>query len=163
MTNNDSTTFLVSEGHAEYPMPTNVAGLDVTEVWPPAAMSDEERDGLYDLYGSDQVDVWERYNPGTLPPDADLAWEHIISVTGTPEAINAGLDLLIADISTRPSGDDDVFDYWPSGCRLALDVAAQVDRTDEVTAVIRSVIVTSLEDYAEELFDKVGIDSGEDV
>ena len=156
-------TFLVSTGHAEYGVYESIPGLDVADLWPPAAMNDDDRDRLYDLWENEQVVTWLRYYPDEgLPPDADLAWEHIVRWTGDTPAINAGLDVLIQQISVEPHGDDDTFDYWPSGCRYALDVAGYVGRAQEVEQVIRGVIASKdLGEYADELFDKVGMDSGE--
>jgi hypothetical protein len=61
---------------------------------------------------------------GTKPEDADLTWEVIHLFEGEPEALLAGLDALIESLYLEPHGDDDAYDYWPSGVRLAMEVDA---------------------------------------
>lgn len=102
--------------------------------------------------------TWTLYYPDELPPDADLTWEHIVRVTGETDAISSGLDALMAYVGETPSGDDDTFDYWPSGCRFALDLAAQCGRYEETRETIVRVITLHLPaDLRDELLDKTRV------
>lgn len=53
-------------------------------------------------------------------------WQQdIIIVTDPDEALRS----LMVELDTEPSGDDDTFDYWPSGVRLAVALVAGINAT----------------------------------
>ena len=110
--------------------------------------------------------IWDPYedNEGEeLPtelaaqfPDYD-DWEILVEVSGEPANIEAALVWLIETLDTEPHGDDDMFDYWPSGVRyaMALDAALGGLHAAEITTIARQVITAS--GFAEELLAKVGL------
>jgi hypothetical protein len=68
-----------------------------------------------------------------LPPEAlgfepyDPTWNIIVELEGTIEELAAAFESLLGDVSGVPSGDDDTFDYWPSGARMLLAFAEDMD------------------------------------
>lgn len=153
--------FLASARHAEYTL--QGPGVTVTDVWDYECL--EQFDSQQDE-GVDEVtaDMWTQATglPETLfSTEWDLMWENIVRIEGDADAVAAALDTLIADLSNTPGGDDDTFDYWPSGVIYAQDIAAalaSVGRNgyDEKieAAVYAAIYGTGFED---ELYDKVGL------
>jgi hypothetical protein len=148
-------TIVASAGHAEYWVDdTSIPGLVITDVWPPADIDD-----VYEAFPDDGM-IEAAYAAAVLNgPDVDPYWEHVVSWNGDRAAIEAGLTTLLEEVGVAPSGDDDTFDYWPSGCRYALSIAARLDDewVAKVEEIVRTVIV-GMDDFADELFDKVGIE-----
>jgi hypothetical protein len=147
--------FTVSAGHAEYWV-DGVADVVVTELWPSNL-------DPYDDF-ADEDEMLARYqagNGGQLPPGdyVDLGWEHVVRVTGTRAGVIKTLLRLVDMVGVAPSGDDDVFDYWPSGSRFALGVAAQLGEhwVAMVTELVRAVAADLGPDYEAEILDKVGV------
>jgi len=118
----DTITMVVSAGHNEYPIGCS------EELW-----SSHNHDHLW-LADDVEAAATELYKSLGLPEiDADVSWETIIRVTGQRETLNQALDMLLGDLCGGPKGgDDDTFDYWPSGMRLAQQVAAVLGRADEI-------------------------------
>lgn len=130
----DRIEIMASAGHGEY---GDLASRLVRVIWEPTC------DDLMDqIDGDEEVAqrLWrESYGDLAYPP-ADLTWETIIGIAGTRAEVGAWLDSIISEISVTPHGDDEVFDYWPSGVRLAREVAAVLGREDEVTQAVRDAI-----------------------
>jgi hypothetical protein len=128
---------LVSVGHGEY-LPAAVADLNATPVWDPGA--DDNIDHTAD---PDQALARYRQLVGADPTgDWNLTWETVQRWTGPRSAVDAALGSLLDKIAAAPSGDDDTYDYWPSGVRLALQVAEALggDRVAQVQAAARGVL-----------------------
>lgn len=109
-------SMVVSYGHAEYVLPT-LPNLLQEQLWGP---DDFEAEAEWDEH--DAVEHF-RIQHGFLPPDADLSWEHIFRVTGDRDVMAEAFAGLLLDIARPPGGDDDTYDYWPSGVRLAWEIA----------------------------------------
>lgn len=159
--------FLASMGHSEYGNIEAVPGLTIREVWPTEMNADPDSEQVYFMRWAPwmelpQEELEQRFAEVTGGMDADPSWEHIMEWEGDEDAVRAGLDLLIADIDTEPSGDDDVLDYWPSGVRYALAVASQLgdEQMARVQNVARRVIVNShwAEEWERYIADKIGVD-----
>jgi hypothetical protein len=58
-------------------------------------------------------------------------------------------DTLLRQLSNQPSGDDDCFDYWPSGVRLAAELAPTPEDLQTLHVHILDVIDESGEDWPE--------------
>lgn len=149
----DDLNFVVSAGHDEYVLPLE-SGISC--IW--SYDYDDDVDGSYG-------DAWEqklhdRYvaKNGSEPGDYDLGWERIYRVAAPRLVVRQALERLIADLDTDLGADDDTFDYWPSGVRLARDVADQLGGSwpGVVEEMARSVIAEQREAYADELIDKCG-------
>jgi hypothetical protein len=132
---------LVNVGHGEY-LPLAQDGLTAELVWDP-----------YDEANLEHTDSEEqakaRYREVTgLEPDPawNLTWQSLQRWTGDAVALSAALHSLVDKLEAPPSGDDDTYDYWPSGVRLALQVAEALDaqlggeRRAEVVAKVLAVI-----------------------
>lgn len=117
---------VVSAGHAEYGA-AGESGVVIEEMWPP---DDEHGDALFFDDNEEALAAFKAAYPG-IPddgrPDADYAWEHIWRVQGTPEQVEAWFSGLVDELAEPPSGDDTTYDYWPSGVRLAIQVAEVLD------------------------------------
>lgn len=126
--------FYVSAGHAEY-LPPVTPGLSVTDVWP---LSDREDLSEWELEDFTRLTgiSYEKI------PDVDLNWETIQRWKGTPSVIAEALTILLGDLAEIPGGDDDTYDYWPSGVRLAAAVADELggEWPRNVEAVARRVM-----------------------
>ncbi len=161
----DTLDFMVSAGHDEYPLDLTPFSSDGTRqminVWPGPT---------FDVYqwGDDPankgVDISTKWTevtglPESQRPDADLYWEAIYHVTAQRAAVEHALECLIDDIAIEPGGDDDTFDYWPSGVRLALAVAEHLgpEWVKRVEDTARLIITVHKPDFADELFDKTGV------
>jgi hypothetical protein len=135
----DRLDIIASAGHAEYGDPNPQNGLRLSIIWDPQA------DDLYEKIDGDEANaeaLWEEYLGwrGIARPNADLTWENIWRLRGTREQVSEWLDSLLSDLSVTPSGDDTTYDYWPSGVRLAREVAAVLGRSDDVTAAVKSAL-----------------------
>lgn len=64
--------------------------------------------------------------------------EHYFVVVVQAADRAAAFASLMAALAVTPHGDDDVFDYWPSGVWLALDLAATADERAAVEALVAS-------------------------
>jgi hypothetical protein len=159
---------LVSAGHHEYdidPLPR----LTITQVWPVEEMilngevihPDEDR---YDMDDDEVMAAYQTAAPDG--PDIDPMWEHVVCWEGSRGMLIAGLAQLTATIeNTALGGDDDTFDYWPSGVRYAAAIADALDGDQwerdhaiHVEMVARRVIRLQRSQFAEELLDKCGYD-----
>jgi hypothetical protein len=147
---------VASAGHYEYgpcadgTAAHEVAGLVISDVWPTPDVDD-----VYDLDEADAAKAYAAAVPGG--PDIDPLWEHVVAWEGDEDAVRAGLRVLVDQISQRPSGDDDTFDYWPSGVRYARAIAEAVGMLDEVDDAVRAVLAT-MGELADELADKTGVE-----
>lgn len=157
----DMTGIVVSAGHAAY-MPNPVVGVEVDWVW-----SSSDFEPNYDPMGfpfEEQAEqaaraalVEQGVDPDSV--DFDATWEHIVRFRGPRDKILSALDTLIRTIDTVPSDDDDTFDYWPSGARMAfaMDDALNAGQTGRIAEIARRVIVHHKAHSAEELLAKVGL------
>lgn len=143
---------IVSAGHGEYG-PTS--GPLVTEVWNPhdpelddviASELDAHRDPafllelLYERMWSED----KRAEAVVAVAGDDLGWNIIVRVQGSRAEVNALLDGLVAEISGGPAGgDDDTFDYWPSGVRYAQALATALGRDAQVAEVVSEAVEAS--------------------
>jgi hypothetical protein len=132
---------LVNVGHGEY-LPSITDALTADLVWDPY-------DDLTLKHTQTEADALARYREvtGLEPnPEWDLTWQSVQRWRGEPAAVEAALASLMDKLEVPPSGDDDTYDYWPSGVRLALQVAKALDaqlggrRKAEVQRRIREVL-----------------------
>jgi len=151
--------FTVSAGHDEYPIPEVFAPGELTCIW----ANDYEDE---DEFGADwEAGLAARYRDenDAEPGDWDLGWERIYRIDAPADTVAEALVILLQDLDTIQGADDDTFDYWPSGMRLALDIAARLggDWPAQAEAQARRVIFSDREEFAEELLDKVGLEPPE--
>jgi hypothetical protein len=109
---------IVSARHCEY-LPPAISGVTITHVWP----------GADDAMLLDPEEASKAYEAttGLVADDGiDYSWEGIIQIDGTPNDVGDWLTALCRMLVVTPSGDDDTFDYWPSGCLLARAVADEL-------------------------------------
>jgi len=151
--NDDKMSFVVSAGHDEYG-PQEVPGLTVEdytiEVLRAAISGDFEG----------EVPDWkDAVVEGTIVSinggDYDLMFESFYWWSGSREAVEAGLESLMKEVSNGPYGaDDDTFDYWPSGVRYAQQVADQLSSTHriKIDEAAKHAIMTKRPQFADELF-----------
>lgn len=74
--------------------------------------------------------------------EADGWWCIYVTAAGTPAQWALAAAAQTAEISVPPSGDDDTFDYWPSGVRLARAIAGVVgpDAIAELRTTVSAVL-----------------------
>lgn len=105
------------------------------------------------------------YN-GTLPQeyasdDWDPSWQKIYKVTGTlKEHAEDLISFLGGQLEFRPTGDDDVFNYWPSGIRLAWEWAEKIHRAggpDIRARVIRTAQTVCVQLQGVLTYDELGL------
>lgn len=151
-------TIVVSAGHTEY-MPEMVGSMTYEWIWPPGL--DPEEFELYTVSEEALEVLWERTNPRIPQRDWDLSWESICSIRGTEEEFQKSLAKFIVDaVASEPHGDDDVFDYWPSAVRMALEMAEQLKMewaTADATTAARDVILNWIGDWETDLLHKCGV------
>jgi hypothetical protein len=68
----------------------------------------------------------------------DVSWSILIIVDD--DARPAAFEDLLARVSAEPHGDDDTFDYWPSGVKLANALAPDEQARERLRAVVREVL-----------------------
>jgi hypothetical protein len=161
----DNLRFLVSAGHDEYqfflqdPNGRTVDEQKLELVWA-YDYGDDDDDVVYDDDWMERLREQFRQTVGEEPGDWDLGWEHIYRIDAPRAEIEDALTELLATLDTEPGGDDDTFDYWPSGIRLAFGVAEKLSRDwpHRVEAVARRIITECRPMYAEELLAKVGLE-----
>jgi hypothetical protein len=113
-------TLLLDAGHGEYIPSSGV----VLSVWAPLDFDEPFE------YDEDKAALLMR---AALPDEArefecyDPSWCTVITLSGTPGQLESAFSELLAQVSAEPSGDDDTFDYWPSGGRLLLALAVDLD------------------------------------
>lgn len=157
-------SFVASAGHAEY-MPTMPAPATCETVW---CFSEHEladrmfaAGAEYPGYSADELEaliVATTGGPSSALPDADLEWETIVRISGPRYELAQGYLSLEREVSMAPHGDDDVFDYWPSGARFLIDYAAALGAPYPNRAAARiDAVLDELEAYGDELADKVGV------
>lgn len=130
---------VVVAGHGEYGAAGD-SGVAIKEIWPP---TDEHGDAvMFDDDVEARTAFEAAYPEIPVPDDADFSWEAIWLVTGTREQIEAWFSELVADISEPPSGDDTTYDYWPSGVRLAVQVAEWIG--DNAPQRVREALLAGL-------------------
>lgn len=139
-------SMIVSAGHGEY---GDLRWPLVELIWEPLADEKTYLALFHAIDAGDDVEelakrLFAERNPGVEPPaDADLTWENIVRITGEREAVEAWQDQLVSELLGGPSGgDDDTFDYWPSGVRLARAVAAELG--GEKPAELEHVVAEAL-------------------
>jgi len=109
-----SFSFTVSAGHAEYMLSDEVCRV----VWDP---SEAELDEAGEAVPTEALEaVRSRVMRGD---DIDFGWETVLDVECSRAALEAETERLLHDVEVAPSGDDQTFDYWPSGARLLRDLA----------------------------------------
>lgn len=145
-------SIVVSAGHAEY---MGNAPVTLEYLW-----------GMDDAYGEDGEaldydslpEKFDAKNPGVTVGDWDLGWQHIVRLSGTQESLVAYYKSLVEQLRVTPSGDDDTFDYYPSGVRYAAEIGGDLGldiREDLLPAV--TAALDEDEDYWQEVRDKTGI------
>lgn len=141
-----------SARHGEY-MIDSMPGLTVTEVWP----TEEAEEDRWD-WDDTTAHIEYRNAVPDGPAIDDPTWEHVVTWEGDREAVERGLTALIETIDCAPGGDDDTFDYWPSGVIYAADIADVLggDWPAKVEEVARRVVADYKSDFAEELLSKTG-------
>lgn len=130
----DGSVLFLAVGHGEYVPDERIHG--VTEVWHP---------DLHDSLGYDEITAADIHAAGgdaawfDFPADAHYHYVYRI----TPEArMLAFRSLCEAVLQANPSGDDDLFDYWPSGVKALRAFAATFGplTTEVVAAKVASII-----------------------
>lgn len=152
-------TRLVALGHGEYLPNAAVVGLRVETVWDPY-LNDVQADLTVDEDKARTL-LLER-NPGldaSALPDCDLTWSPVDRWAGPFEAWEAAFEDLARQVGQAPGGDDDTFDYWPSGARLLLQVADVLGPFYTATAerLIRRVVAEIEPDFQPEILGKTGL------
>ena len=146
-------TFVLNAGHAEYTLPEGHTGKHeavddhalVATIWDPHNLSvcDEG------LFGNDDDRLLQAAKLVLQPvldnkaTNWDPTWENLYVVYARRAGCERLLKGLLADM-TDPGGDDDVFDYWPSACRMAHAFASDLDRLtgkDIYTALYRNMLI----------------------
>lgn len=140
---------LVNAGHDEYAL----VGEGVTCVW---------GGDVFDTYDEpNDDDAWA--SMGVAPEeriDADLSWQHVYRIEATRQDLTRAFLGLLTALSQPPGGDDDTFDYYPSGARLALAVARLLGAPWPAATeqVIRTAIGEKDDDaVATEVLDSIGL------
>jgi hypothetical protein len=64
-------------------------------------------------------------DPGWFDYPDDALWHWVVEIPGLA-ALSAYYSLRDAVCGTVPRGDDDTFDYWPSGVRALRKIAAEI-------------------------------------
>lgn len=124
---------VLNAGHGEYGIYDNERGFDDLKVtawahdaedFSPKAGVKKLTDGLWKKAA--QSDDW--YD------DSDRGWVTVLTVVGDVYYIAQAFYRLAMDLDPRmdpadytPGGDDDTFDYWPSGMRLLYQLACNLD------------------------------------
>jgi hypothetical protein len=158
----------LSLGHAEY-VPWAMAERTVAE-WNPYDDDLQERISLvmHTPREPELLQEWFTKRMGTEPSDDwDLSWQHIWTIEADEGEWMDWFDDLLAQVGARPSGDDDTFDYWPSGCRLLVAMARVVDdeaghgpdsRVSLARGAIKAVLNDMPEHIAADIEDRVGLE-----
>ena len=97
--------------------------------------------------------------------DVDPDGSQFIRLSITDEVgLMAALESLFAEVAGGPAGgDDDTFDYWPSGVLLLqamgydLTAPAHCARYQDMRSAIAQVILDEQDELADELLEKVGL------
>lgn len=147
---------LVSLGHAEYE-PRHPPELTRRLLWDPLAIpvpSWWDADDAEALARKAFLHAHPDHADGL--PDWDLTWESVEEWEGDPADFEMALSSLLAQLREGPSGDDDTFDYWPSGVRLARQVAAALDRERSIRPTRDAGVVRAAHDVLARI--GVGID-----
>jgi hypothetical protein len=145
-------SIIVSAGHAEYGAITE--GVTEVEIWAGTSDSFDEND--QNIWDTDVLAAKFLAASGETPGDWDLGWEHIVRLEGDYDALVAFYNSLVTELSETPHGDDTTYDYYPSGVRYALEIAAALElSTDTLVAAVHAAIDGM--DAAEEIADKTGI------
>lgn len=151
---------VVSAGHTEY-MPARTEGVIVEWVWeglPEDVDTDVASEELYDVccrrFVEDTGITLDQMG------DFDPMWESVARFRGPRDRVIAALYSLIREISVSPTGDDSVFDYWPSGVRMAfaMDQKLEAGRAERIEQIVRRTLADpTLEPFADELLPKLGL------
>lgn len=60
---------------------------------------------------------------------------NVFEISGSiPEIGQVFHDFVTSLFESRPSGDDDVYDYWPGGFETAVEIAKDLDKLSDTTA-----------------------------
>src|SRR5262245_42992761 len=142
---------VVSAGHAEYMVEHE--GVEVAYVWQP--LSDEVDAELSRLVARGMSPSREAAAAllfaeltSAVQADAleaagvDLTWETVVRLRGAHCHLVEWLERLRVEISEPGHGDDDLYDYWPSGVRLAAAVAERLG--EEQVALTKGVVTVAV-------------------
>jgi len=141
-------TLWLDAGHFEYAWKE---GPQPRAVWSPFEVFDERFIDESEAYAA----MREQVPPGIEV--LDPTWCTVLRVSGTLAELQLAYRSLLEDVSAPPSGDDDSYDYWPSGCRMVMHFAAELDRLDagarvaQAREVILAVIEAKGEGFAEQI------------
>lgn len=156
-TNDSQFGLLLFDGHGEYAWPEEKGTTCLTEtVFDVGDVADAAVDYLLTVNTTDYVDnsslAYEaaqrradRAFEALFPNTAALkgSWAHIdtareygrlLRVTGTQDQLEIAFNDLAGQLTAMPGGDDDVFNYWPSGMRLLEQMGSDLDDLIDVTA-----------------------------
>lgn len=164
----DMVDMIVSAGHAEYMLDLDEA----TVVWDPMGEYDLDPkltigDAVSGEFGDDNRDLmWTSVtglDADLIPADADLSFETIVRIHAHEETVRRALLDLIASLEQTPTGDDSVFDYYPSGARFAFAIAERLggDWTRQVDEAVRSALAGLDPECVDEVGGKIGLAPGE--
>lgn len=154
----------INFGHGEY-LPT-IAPQHEVAVWDPYT---EENYNWLDVVHDDDA-IAARYTgmTGMLPTDwdTDLSWQHVSVLEADEGTWIDWYDDMLRDVGNQPSGDDDTFDYWPSGCRALVQMAEVLDteighgptsRVTEARATIQRILGDMDDAIRQDIEHKVGL------
>lgn len=115
----EAQTFTFDLRHAEYG-DLSAAG-EIVRTWEPETFDDRE------------VPEWVTF---ALDYPDDAEWCTLVQWHGTTAELTTVFEALLADLRTTPTGDDTTYDYYPSGVRLAQQMAEVLGRWDDVSAAV---------------------------
>jgi hypothetical protein len=164
--NDERMSFVVSVGHAEY-MVREVQNIEHSMVV--SSIQDATVEVLRAVIAGDFSDV-AGWNDAVVDDsivtvngdDYDVQWEDFVHWYGPREFIEEQLMLLMDDVMEGPTGgDDDTFDYWPSGVRYCEQVADQLGGIwpAKVRNAAKEAILTRRPEFKDELFNACRLDN----
>jgi hypothetical protein len=116
---------LLDAGTADLGYVPDAGGVVIETVFNPHDLPDEYRDASEEWYAGALADA--------LPEGAeeftvrDPMLDIVIAVEGGHDDLVAGFSYLLGRVAVTPGGDDETFLDWPSGARMALAMAADLD------------------------------------
>jgi hypothetical protein len=156
-TNDDQFSLLLFDGHGEYAWSEQKGTTCLTDtVFDVMDVAEAATDYLITVNTTDYVEDSQlafeagqrragRAFEALFPNTASLegSWAHIdtardygrlLRVTGTQTQLEDAFTDLAGQLAAMPGGDDDVFDYWPSGMTLLEQMGSDLDDLIDVTA-----------------------------
>jgi hypothetical protein len=132
------TRHLFNARHGEYlPVPHDLFVTVYEAEWNEEATPADHADAIRFFCREKGVDL-EQAEVAIREADDDVEWAFWIAVDD--EHRTAALLSLLGELDTLPGGDDDTFDYWPSGVWLARALATTNSETEQVEHIVARVL-----------------------